>query len=132
MQDLTPAEIEALSKAMGSPYTGQINPLNNPVYNRNAARVYLPPLKETNEPMDTVQAISKAPLQAQVRIDAIFGKARLSIADLLEVKPGSVIKLDNLAGELVDLEINGTAFARGEVVVVDDHFAIRIIESYNT
>jgi flagellar motor switch protein FliN/FliY len=50
----------------------------------------------------------------------------MSIQDLLNLSPGSVIELDKIAGEALDILINGRLVARGEAVVVNDKFGIRI------
>jgi flagellar motor switch protein FliN/FliY len=55
-----------------------------------------------------------------------LGRARMSIQDLLNLSPGSVIELDKIAGEALDILINGRLVARGEAVVVNDKFGIRI------
>jgi flagellar motor switch protein FliN/FliY len=64
----------------------------------------------------------------EVEMTAELGSARMQIKHILGLRPGSVIELDRLAGEPVDLTINKTLIARGEVVVVDEKFAIRIVE----
>jgi flagellar motor switch protein FliN len=57
-----------------------------------------------------------------------LGTASLSVADLMELKVGSVVELDNRLNDLVDLKLNGAVVARGELVAVEDHFAVRIVE----
>ena len=52
----------------------------------------------------------------------------MSVQDLLNLSPGSVIELDKIAGEALDILINGRLVARGEAVVVNDKFGIRISE----
>jgi len=64
----------------------------------------------------------------EVEMTAELGSTRMQIKHILGLRPGSVIELDRLAGEPVDLTINKTLIARGEVVVVDEKFAIRIVE----
>jgi flagellar motor switch protein FliN/FliY len=56
-----------------------------------------------------------------------LGRTRLSIRKILELGPGSIIELDRLAGEPVDLLVNDKVVARGEVVVVDEYFGIRVL-----
>ena len=55
-----------------------------------------------------------------------LGRARLSIGEIMELSQGSVIELDKMAGEPVDLRINGVLLAQGEVIVMDDVFGVRI------
>jgi flagellar motor switch protein FliN/FliY len=57
-----------------------------------------------------------------------LGRTRLSIADILSLGPGSVVELSKLAGEPADLLINYKVVARGEVVVVDENFGLRITQ----
>lgn len=64
----------------------------------------------------------------QVQLDAGLGTASLSVADLMELKAGSVVELHNRLNDLVDLKLNGAVVARGELVAVEDHFAVRIVE----
>lgn len=56
-----------------------------------------------------------------------LGRASLSIKRILELAPGSIVELDRMAGEPVDLMVNKTVVAKGEVVVVDENFGIRIV-----
>lgn len=129
MQDLTPAEIEALTKAMGSPYKGQLN-VTESASAGPKARVHLSQLQENLSAAERTTPASNAALKTPVRIDAIFGRTTLTIAELLNLRPGSVLQLEEMAGELVTLEANGVPIAKGEIVVVDHHFGIRLIESY--
>lgn len=57
-----------------------------------------------------------------------LGRVRLSIQEILDLGPGSIVELDKLAGEPVDLYVNDVLFARGEVVVIEENFGIRITE----
>ena len=64
------------------------------------------------------------PLELSVEI----GRTRMSIQELLSLGPGSVIELDKVAGEPLDILVNGRLVARGEAVVVNDKFGIRITD----
>jgi flagellar motor switch protein FliN len=57
-----------------------------------------------------------------------LGRTKLSISSILELGPGSVVELNKLAGEPVDLLVNNKVVARGEVVVVDENFGLRITQ----
>lgn len=61
-------------------------------------------------------------------VSAELGRTRLRVSDLLSMEPGSVIGLEREAGSPIDLLVNGTLFARAEVIVVDDRYAARITE----
>ena len=91
------------------------------------------------EPMDPVEQLGKeqaqnldlimeVPLQVTVEI----GRARRKVQDILEFAKGSLVVLDKLAGDQVDLFVNGKCIARGEVVVIEDNFGVRITEIVQT
>ena len=63
-----------------------------------------------------------------VELAVEIGRTRMTIGQTLELRPGSVVSLNRLAGEPVDLLINGKPIARGEVVVIDEEFGLRITE----
>ena len=64
------------------------------------------------------------PLEVTVEL----GRTRLLIRDILDLGTGSIIELDKIAGEPVDLFANGLLLARGEVVVIEDNFGVRVTE----
>ncbi|MDR2577430.1 MAG: flagellar motor switch protein FliN [Chitinispirillales bacterium] len=66
-------------------------------------------------------------LDVELDINIELGKSELSIKKILELAPGSIVELDKMAGEPVDLIVNNKIVARGEVVVVDENFGIRIV-----
>jgi flagellar motor switch protein FliN/FliY len=63
-----------------------------------------------------------------VTITAELGRARLPLREILRLGTGSVVELDREVSQPVDLRVNGVLVARGEVVVVQDRFAVRIVE----
>ena len=67
-------------------------------------------------------------LDIPVQITVELGRTRLSIRHLLQLAHGSVVELDGLAGEPMDVLVNGTLIAQGEVVVVNDKFGIRLTD----
>jgi flagellar motor switch protein FliN/FliY len=67
-------------------------------------------------------------LDVTLQVTVELGRARMKIGEILGLRNGSVIELDRLAGEPADILINGTLIAKGEVVVVDEKFGVRIIE----
>lgn len=74
-------------------------------------------------------AIDSAILKdVQIGLQARLGEASLSVAELLALKAGSVVKLDLKVNDLIDLHLNGALVARGEIVAVDDSFGVRIVE----
>jgi len=67
-------------------------------------------------------------LDVPVDISMEIGRTKISIRNLLKLNQGSVIELDRLAGEPMDVLVNGTLIAHGEVVVVNDKFGIRLTD----
>jgi flagellar motor switch protein FliN len=64
----------------------------------------------------------------EMRISVEVGGTRIPIRDILELRSGSIVELDRLVGEPVDVLVNGHRFALGEVVVITDTFGVRITE----
>ncbi|HLT19715.1 MAG TPA: FliM/FliN family flagellar motor switch protein [Thermomicrobiales bacterium] len=62
----------------------------------------------------------------EVPVAAVLGSARLTVRDIITMRPGTLIQLDRMAGESVDLRINNVTVAGGEVIVIDDRYAVRI------
>lgn len=71
-----------------------------------------------------LRRISEVPMELSVEI----GRTQMTVGETLQMRAGTVVTLDRLAGDPVDLLVNGTPIARGEVVVVDDKFGLRIKE----
>ncbi len=67
-------------------------------------------------------------LDVSVTLALEVGRARMSVRDLLQLAPGAVVELDRLAGEPLDVLVNGVRIARGEVVVVNEKFGIRLTD----
>jgi flagellar motor switch protein FliN len=72
----------------------------------------------------TLDLVHDVPLQ----ISAVLGKTALTLRDVVSLQSGSVFELDKLSSEPIDLYVNNILIARGEVVVVDDKFAVKISE----
>lgn len=67
-------------------------------------------------------------LDVPLDVTVELGRSRMTIQDLLALTPGSVIELDKIAGEPLDIVVNDRLIARGEAVVVNDKFGIRITD----
>jgi len=88
-------------------------------------------------PLDALEDDS-VPVGEEVNLDVILdipvtiameiGRTTISIRNLLQLNQGSVVELDRLAGEPMDVLVNGTLVAHGEVVVVNDKFGIRLTD----
>ncbi|WP_313162717.1 flagellar motor switch phosphatase FliY [Sedimentibacter sp.] len=78
----------------------------------------------TEEQRSNLELIMSVPLEISVEI----GKSKRSIKDILQFGQGTIVELDKQAGALVDIIVNGQLIAKGEVVVVNDNFGVRIVE----
>jgi flagellar motor switch protein FliN/FliY len=74
--------------------------------------------------MADLKRLSDVPIDLTVEI----GRTRLTVGETLELRQGSILTLNRMAGEPVDLLVNGTPIARGEVVVIDEQFGVRITD----
>ena len=66
-------------------------------------------------------------LDVPLRISVELGRTKLRIQELIELGQGSILELDRLAGEPVDVLVNGRHIALGEIVVVNERYAVRIV-----
>lgn len=64
--------------------------------------------------------------EARVDLEVVLGRTSKSIAKLAEIGTGTIIELDAIAGEPVELRAGGAPIARGEVVIMDENFGIRV------
>jgi flagellar motor switch protein FliN len=78
----------------------------------------------TAGPSGDLERLHDVPVELAVEI----GRTRMTIGETLALGPGSIITLNRLAGEPVDLLVNGKPIARGEVVVIDEEFGLRVTE----
>ena len=130
-----------MSQQMPAGYPGvmpgmmpQQMPMQQPMYYQpdpkvvNAKPLSLPTLdlsKELGEEQaQNLELIMSVPLEVSVEI----GRTRRKVEDVLTFSKGSLVVLDKLAGDQVDLFVNGLCVARGDVVVIDDNFGVRITE----
>ncbi|MDA8283607.1 MAG: FliM/FliN family flagellar motor switch protein [Actinomycetota bacterium] len=77
--------------------------------------------------------VARLPIEAlgevELKVEVILGRARLRLQDLLDVRPGQAVELDRTRNSPVDVLVNGTLFARGEIVVIDDtNLGVRVSE----
>jgi flagellar motor switch protein FliN/FliY len=77
-----------------------------------------------NDPSQRLDRLLDVPLN----VDVELGRTRMTIQDLLALGPGSIIELDKVAGSPLDILVNDRLLARGEAVVVNDKFGIRITD----
>lgn len=102
-------------------------PRGNTAKPAGAERVQMPPLDKTNaspaagENLDVI-------LDIPVTLALELGRARIPIRTLMQLNQGSVIELERMAGEPLDVLVNGMLIAHGEVVVVNERFGIRFTD----
>jgi flagellar motor switch protein FliN/FliY len=86
-----------------------------------ALQVTLPRARERRGSLDLLRNVA-------MEVTVEIGRTRMTVSELLSLHPGEVIELDRAAGAPADLLVNGTLIARGEIVVVDEDFGLRISE----
>lgn len=95
----------------------------------DASKVELDELKDTSESVSPEEyARLDSILDIPVTISMEVGRSKINIRNLLQLNQGSVVELDRIAGEPLDVLVNGTLIAHGEVVVVNDKFGIRLTD----
>jgi flagellar motor switch protein FliN/FliY len=80
-----------------------------------------------NTPTETTANLNLV-LDVPVNLTVELGGCKLPMGEVLQLNPGSVVQLEKAAGEPVDLLVNGKLIARGEVVVLEERFGLRITE----
>ncbi|TSI11399.1 flagellar motor switch phosphatase FliY [Lysinibacillus sp. BW-2-10] len=126
-------------------------PVQQPVYQQQAATTYaeppmyaMPQYQAPTQPVNVQQAqfasfenvnISQAEarnlnmlLDIPLQVTVELGRTKHSVKDILQLASGSIIELDKLAGEPVDILVNSRLIAKGEVVVIDENFGVRITD----
>lgn len=91
---------------------------------RPAVFEQLAPVKSATETRNDIDMILDIPVQLTVEL----GRTKLAIKNLLQLAQGSVVELDGMAGEPMDVLVNGCLIAQGEVVVVNEKFGIRLTD----
>ena len=80
------------------------------------------------EPVQVNEANIGLILDVPLQVTVELGRTKKSIKEVLELSNGSIVELDKLAGEPVEIQVNGHLLAKGEVVVIDENFGVRITE----
>lgn len=126
--------------AMGQPMMQQGVPMGQPMMGQGMAYNYVPPMQDINVQPVQFQPFNAAvnPITQQENIELIMdvplevtvelGRTSKSIKEILEFTPGTIIELDKIAGEPIDVLVNGKLVAKGEVVVIEESFGIRVTE----
>ena len=112
--------------AMSAPPQGYAPPMQ-PAQPVNVAPAQFQAFDNTINPLmqqENIGLIMDVPLEVTVEL----GRTNKTIKEILDFSPGTIIELNKLAGEAIDLLVNGKYVAKGEVVVIEDNFGIRITE----
>ncbi|HVC24632.1 MAG TPA: FliM/FliN family flagellar motor switch protein [Acidimicrobiales bacterium] len=91
------------------------------------------PARRSTAPGDDRAQASRMPIetlgQVELKVEVVLGRARLRLHELLDVRPGQSLELDRARNSPVDVLVNGTLFARGDIVVIDDtNLGVRVSE----
>ncbi|TDP28665.1 flagellar motor switch protein FliN/FliY [Idiomarina aquatica] len=111
-------ESEGESKSQGASHSGM----------EGVQTAELEELNEDTDVSDDDKRKLDAILDIPVTISMEVGRSQISIRNLLQLNQGSVVELERVAGEPLDVLVNGTLIAHGEVVVVNDKFGIRLTD----
>ncbi len=135
-ENLSQSDIDALL-AGGIPSDNQNDNQQNETIAEDSNQVNVPD-HSTAQPLEFSQLPANSYEGAPNNIDLILdvgveltveiGRKQLPIKEILEIGPGSIIELNKLAGEPVELLVNDKLLARGEVVVINENFGVRIID----
>ncbi len=106
------------------PYGGYPAPQPMNVQNAQLHSFEAPDLNLSGSQKDNLQLLMDVPLKISVEL----GSAKRKVRDILEFTQGTIIELERQAGAPVDIIVNGNLIAKGDVVVIDDNFAVRITE----
>ncbi|RIX83290.1 flagellar motor switch protein FliN [Acidovorax cavernicola] len=129
MTDNTPAASDADDWASAlAEQTAASAPVSEPTVAPAAAQVFqqiqdTPAASAATTPVDIARV-----LDVPVQLTAEIGRTRITIKNLLQLSQGSVVELDGLAGQPLDVLINGYLIAQGEVVVVNEKYGIRLTD----
>ncbi len=109
---------------MGQPMMGQPMMMQPDVNVQNVQFQAFNPMMNPVTQQENIELIMDVPLEVSV----VLGRTKKSIKEILEFSPGTIIELDKLAGEAIDVMVNQKLVAKGEVVVIEESFGIRITE----
>ena len=110
---------------MGMPMQqmGYMSPMQEVNVQNAQFQAFSPDIVAANQ-RENINLIMDVPLEVTVEL----GRTTKSIQDILEFSPGTIIELDKIAGEPIDVLVNGKYVARGEVVVIEESFGVRVTE----
>ena len=99
----------------------------------NESKVPLPNLEADGaapaaDPMPAVSGVDDGSGKSAADLEAMLGRTRMDIGDLLRLGPGAVLELDRKVGEAIDIYVNNRLVARGEVVLVEEKLGVTMTE----
>jgi flagellar motor switch protein FliN/FliY len=101
-----------------------VDALNVDMPERESGGLDLSPPAQPDVSTENLHMILNIPVKIQVEI----GRTRLSIGEILNLCQGSVVELDHLASDMIDLTVNHRVVAHGEAVVINENFGMRVLE----
>lgn len=127
---VAPAAVQAAAALALEPQLHRPAPQPQPQQQAPAAAPYQPARFPDLQPRAVREEIRNIDLLMDVSLQVTveLGRTRKQIRDVLALGPGSVLELDKLAGEQVDVLVNGKLIAKGEVVVIDENYGVRITD----
>ena len=133
MSEFTPDELEGIVKAMSQKKLTEEEKSKVPLrpagsYGKITKVAFSPLLGETPRPMAELSGKELSELEdLKAHIEVVFGSTTLSLKELAGLETGSLLPLEDLCDDLVDIYANGLKVARGEVVAVENHFGVKIV-----
>ena len=109
---------------MGQPMMGQPQVMGHSVNVQPAQFSAFGAMPNGTYQPENIDLIMDVPLEVTVEL----GRTNKSIKEILEFGPGTIIELDKIAGEPIDVLVNGKLVAKGEVVVIEENFGIRVTD----
>lgn len=131
MNDFSIDELEEIVKAIKETPEDSLKeiPLRPPGSYGTISKLSFSPIEGDRPlPLDKITDVDLENFEnVSIKIDAVFGQTKMSLRELAALKPGKMIVFDDLCDDLVDLYVNDTRIARGEIVAVDGQFGVKIL-----
>lgn len=88
-------------------------------------------MEEEKKEENTIERVKKF-LDIPLQVEVIVGSTTLTLGELLKLAPGSVVELEQTVESPVEIKVNGKLIAKGEIVIVEERFGVRIIDILDT
>jgi flagellar motor switch protein FliN/FliY len=123
---------DALSALMGGDDDGGADDVLSAISGGGGQGAVSLPEFQTEDPVEPSQDIGALLGNVNLNVKIRLGKTDMLIEDLLRLSPGRVVQLDTMSGEPVDILVNNRVVAKGEVIILNEAFCVRISEIYDT